>query len=330
MPFAFWKMEPFYGRTIFNRMVPANDKQIIELTLMDKKMISQEYFGSALYGDSITNNFFVYNHNIGYGFYYSTSSLNQSISGAHFFIGELTNQYDSLICYGVKKQLNKESSEWLYNDRLYTKKSVLNILDEIRSEKEKAACRLSVDEKPPKELKKYIDKLKDSDISFEDEALGLIVGTDNKSSVSTIRLKREFSTHSQLSIINREDKTLVKRDNQEIDFQVALTKYFDYDNKNKAIVDFVNNYTNKHSLSKSEYVLGKAVDDLNRSEEQVNLLNRSTILSVFAVVKGDYGNESIVWGLAENNDTKEKFHWVTDLKADISVLLNQYSNEKKN
>lgn len=57
---------------------------------------------------------------------------------------------------------------------------------------------------------------------------------------------------------------------------------------------------------------------------EIKLLEKSKILAVFSLFKKS-GTESIIWGLAEDEDTKERFHWITDIETDISILVNQFN-----
>lgn len=155
----------------------------------------------------------------------------------------------------------------------------------------------------------------------------------------TIKLSNEVSiiNESDHSITNEKDAAYITKGGKKVNFQDALSKYLSQciTQDNKPNQNYINDFSTKIGsgsriesslLAQNVYQLKKAANYLSSGikvdQSQIDLLDKSTILAVYGVFKGEDGKDSIIWGLAKYKDNPDRrFHWITKLGDDASVLL---------
>lgn len=143
-----------------------------------------------------------------------------------------------------------------------------------------------------------------------------------------------FVASTGIQIKNSDEGVQICKDSQSYSFEKALKNWFcdgtELDSINQTVIKLSKNATEKDltkdELAKNSYELPSIVEKFHRGiildKKASNLLKRSKILGVYGVFKNNEKN-SIVWGIAEdiNDPNRRKFPWITDLKEDISKLI---------
>lgn len=154
--------------------------------------------------------------------------------------------------------------------------------------------------------------------------------------VQRSQLGKDFATTSGVQITNenvkRENKAYISKGDKKLPFEVTLNRYF-YSDKS---LDYINNAVIKHKYDKTSEDQKKdplfkdhlklkniatAVAEGIKDNRVTDTLEKSKILAIYGVLKDEQGKHSIAWVLAKNKETGKNFHWLIDLKDDISVLL---------
>lgn len=293
LTFAFWKFE---GPCLTAINTKTLKPEIV--SFKDSLFINEDFLDSATFDKTDVANFiFNYNHDTGYILihrpHHNQFSLIQRLK---FLIGK--NEHIELDFFELKKDFfliknqlsmssyansyTKESSDLVTKKWYYTRRAHHFTEQKYRTRKE-----LLIDFQYPQPTK-------------------------------------NFSLTSGLTIKNKKKKVDIVYNNQKINFQQALMNHFNNDKNYAVIIDAISQSKFQDNTEKNlpfnSFSIGQAAHEIQNNRSLI-LLENSTILAIYAVFKDDKNRDSILWGLAEDNKTKKRFHWITDLNKDLSILF---------
>lgn len=298
LPFAIQKLKgPFYDiNTDYSNYSNNN------ITLVTKENLNKKLFEHTDLEFGEYPHLYMYDETSECSIVYANDTVTQLFEAANYFLCKFNYAIQFPHFYIVRKKLSTFSN--FYDIRNITE-IVKNVCSTLPKE-----CILP---------NGPFDMIDQPGITNTQLAKNLEVELSKDKDVRLIVLdKSELKTKSGITISHLQSKVSINKETKTENFQIMLAKYIDDKIKNaasstptSASVPAVPSTSSSTSMP--------SVPKINQSN--LDLLNKSTIVAVYGLMNNQSDNESIIWGLAIDKNTKEVFHWMIDLEEDISVLL---------